>query len=623
MVKQKKSANSSKMKPEPLTTRRSSWTLIVLVALVLLAFVLRLHNLGTSSLRGDEAFAIRYWAQSPATVLQTLAGTEPHPLGTFTLFWAWKNLIGDSEFAMRMLPLLGNLIGVAAIAALGRRLFKSWAVGLVAALLWAMNPNLIWHSQDARDYAIWAGISVLNLWLLLRATERSRRIDWALYILSTTLGLYIFFLEIIIFVVHGLYVAIFRRKLLRRWLGALLVIGVLLIPWLAQDWVLAHSGYSGTATRADLGALWTQFFPTFWLGEAGNIGSSTLQSLLAIIFLGTFAFTCFHARRVAIFSALLLVIPTLLLTIIVARLNLFIPHYLIAVTPALLLPVAYTTVSLWTTTRSRDQLIAALALGLLIGVSAATLVSYFTVYQKASNWRALGELLRTSTTARDTVIFVASDPSGSTDPAFGYYYHGPASVQALPRPDTDTPTAVSQALASDQTVYLIPVGAESTAVICALRSAGMHIGEESVDSFHIQIYRAKAVQPDEIAVPLNLAFGSAKLRGYSLLGTSKSGSPLFVLLFWQVPPPQNLKVFVHLIGSAKTDGSSLWAQDDHPAQPGRDPYRLDLTGVTPGGYTLEMGVYDPTNGQRVSITNSDSGTALGDSTQLQHIAITP
>src|SRR5258708_13296163 len=99
------------MKPESVTSvtsrraasARSGSALIVLILLLLLAYMLRLHDLGASSLRGDEAFAIRYWAQSPATILQTLAGTEPHPLGTFTLFCAWKSLLGDSDFAMRML----------------------------------------------------------------------------------------------------------------------------------------------------------------------------------------------------------------------------------------------------------------------------------------------------------------------------------------------------------------------------------------------------------------------------------------------------------------------------------------------------------------------------------------
>src|SRR5260370_41777558 len=42
-------------------------------AILLLSFALRVYHLGQSSLRGDEAFAIRYWAQSPDVVLTTRA----------------------------------------------------------------------------------------------------------------------------------------------------------------------------------------------------------------------------------------------------------------------------------------------------------------------------------------------------------------------------------------------------------------------------------------------------------------------------------------------------------------------------------------------------------------------
>src|SRR5260221_5484051 len=192
--------------------RRTPW--IVLVALILFAFALRIHHLGESSLNGDEAFAIRYWAQPPAQILapQGLAWSEPHPFGTFFAFWAWKSLVGDSEFAMRMLPALANLVGVPAMYAFTRRLLRNKTAALIAAFLWAINPNLIWYSQDARNYAPWAALSILSFWLLLRATDRSRRSDWALYVISTTLTLYVFFLEAFIVAVHVVYVMIFRRK---------------------------------------------------------------------------------------------------------------------------------------------------------------------------------------------------------------------------------------------------------------------------------------------------------------------------------------------------------------------------------------------------------------------------
>ena len=314
----------------------------ILVALILLAFALRVYHLGASSLRGDEAFAVRYWAAPPAEVLSQLAWVEPHPFGIFFGFWLWKSVAGDSEFAMRLLSALVNLLGVPALFVIGRRLFGSPRIGLIAAFLWTINPNLVWHSQDARNYAIWAGISAVSMWLMLRAADRSRRADWALYILVTTLGLYVFFLEAFMIVVHGLYVLICRRKAWRSWLISLLIIGVLLIPWFGQLWALAHSGYKGTAVGADAGLLVTQFWQTLAFGEhfVKTANSVLLIGAFALFVLALIGLARRH-QQAGILLILWLVVPTLLLLIAATRVNVFEPRYLIVLTPAIILPLAW------------------------------------------------------------------------------------------------------------------------------------------------------------------------------------------------------------------------------------------------------------------------------------------
>src|SRR5262249_18962857 len=207
------------------------------VILALLAFILRIHPLGASPYRGDEAFTVRYWAAPPAEVLSDLAWKEPHPLGIFFAFWGWKSLVGDSEFAMRMLSVLANLLGVAAMYALTRRLLNSRTIALTSAFLWSINPNLIWQSQDARNYAMWAALSLISMWLILRAADSpERRLNWLMYIVFATLTLYTFFLEAFIVAVHGLYIVLWKRAALRGWLIAVGIIAVLLIPWFGQIW---------------------------------------------------------------------------------------------------------------------------------------------------------------------------------------------------------------------------------------------------------------------------------------------------------------------------------------------------------------------------------------------------
>ncbi|MBP8972504.1 MAG: hypothetical protein KBH93_01400, partial [Anaerolineae bacterium] len=175
--------------------RPHTHSLALLTALLAATFLLRIMQLGEVPLRGDEAFAVRYWADDPATVVRDLAQWEPHPLGTFLSFWVWKSAAGSSEFAMRALSLLGGWLGVAATGALARSLLHSRRAALVALALAAVHPSLIWHAQDARNYALWFGASSRAMGLFLRATARNRRRDWALYLIAETGLRYFFFLE--------------------------------------------------------------------------------------------------------------------------------------------------------------------------------------------------------------------------------------------------------------------------------------------------------------------------------------------------------------------------------------------------------------------------------------------
>ncbi|MBN2469952.1 MAG: glycosyltransferase family 39 protein, partial [Anaerolineae bacterium] len=204
---------------------RSRWRAAGLVILFsLLGLWLRLLWLDKSPLRGDEAFAIQYWA-APWPDGLTLTRIEPHPYGTFALFALWRGIFGEGEWVMRLLPALLSLPGIAAIYVAGRHLFRGRRAGLIAALLYAIHPFLIWHAQDARNYAIWAMTSAVVLAAFLRAITVQRRGAWLLYAFSALVSAYIFFFEIFFIAAQGLYLLLFQRRSLRRWLPAVALMG--------------------------------------------------------------------------------------------------------------------------------------------------------------------------------------------------------------------------------------------------------------------------------------------------------------------------------------------------------------------------------------------------------------
>lgn len=488
-------------KSEPIDRLANRLSLGLFCLIVLLAAALRLHDLDRLALRGDEAFAVRYWAAPPAQILDPqsgLAWVEPHPFGTYFAFWLWKSLAGQTEFAMRMLPALVNLLGVAAMFALGRRLFGSRWVALAGALLWAINPNLIWHSQDVRNYALWAGMSAVSLWLLVRAADRRTRLDWVLYVLAEALTLYMFFLEAFMLVAQGLYVLASRRRALRGWLVSLAMLAVLLLPWFGQAAALAGSGYGGTRPGGDEGLPITilGFWVRLLTGELPGAGSSSLLAAvvafslplygLVLFWVAGFIETLLRLPRAVALVGLYVVVPTGLLLLAATRLAVFDERYLMGITPALLLPYAVVLGGLFRVPGeaarrlSAAYVVAALLLALIYGwLASASLTHYYNpAYHKSPDWYALRDYLRQHAAPDDLLIVSPDDPtSGVIDPAYAYYWPGPLLI--LPYPGADTERFVQDGLSEHRAVWFAPKGATADEVQAALERYGTQVSEAS------------------------------------------------------------------------------------------------------------------------------------------------
>jgi hypothetical protein len=608
--------------------------LMILVALLGLAFGLRLFRLDAVPLRGDEAFAVRVWADSPAAVFRDWFDREPHPLGTFLSFWAWKNVAGDSEFAMRYLALLGNLIGVAAIAALGKRLFRSDSAAIVAALLWAINPFLIWHAQDARNYAIWAGLSPLALWLFLRAVDSNRPRDWTLYVLAEVIALYTFFLEAFFVVVQAFYLLVRRHPTTtnappsppvgrgpgggaNRAISVWLIMAILLIPWFVQIYLLSGSGYQGTTEASEPIKLVTWFIPALLGGEDLSAPS---DAVITALWLGLFALTLWtgikHRDRARLFLAAWILTPALLLLIVGSRMAVFHPRYLIALTPALLLVIVAVTVGA-SYTRLR---IAALLIPL---IALTTLPAYYRGdHPKAANWPALAVYL--DTRARPTDEIIATNP----DPAFSYYYDGGAHEFGL-KPGVDIDAQLQPELNFYDTIWLIGRNPDAEQF---LHDNMQIISFDEIPGFPIMQFRSWDVDPAEMQVEAGVTFGNmARLRGYTIQGPDSAVRAITVLLYWE-PLHQteiDYKVFVHLVGPPHP--GPLWDQDDARPLDGfastrewqtgtlyRDPYHLltdPSTDLASGEYTIQIGFYDPATNDRLSVFDA-KGNEIGDSYTL-------
>lgn len=152
-------------------------------ALVVLAAVIRIITIDNQSFWTDEALTA-YEAHLPfGAMLNTVAHVETTPPLYFVLIWCWAHLFGTSEVALRSVSTLAGiaLVPIAYLAA--RDLVSRWA-GVIAAAFVAVNPFLVWYSQEARAYMLLAALTgAAFLWFVRARRDPSRRnlVWWAAF----------------------------------------------------------------------------------------------------------------------------------------------------------------------------------------------------------------------------------------------------------------------------------------------------------------------------------------------------------------------------------------------------------------------------------------------------------
>ncbi len=138
-----------------------------LAGILLVASILRLFQLGHSSLWYDEVVTMRLArADGPAAMLRLLRQIDATraPLHPLILQW-WVSAFGASDFSGRSLSALCGILTVAAVYWVGREAFDA-KTGLWAAWLCGLSPLLVYYSREVRMYAWLALVTCLGWGLL-------------------------------------------------------------------------------------------------------------------------------------------------------------------------------------------------------------------------------------------------------------------------------------------------------------------------------------------------------------------------------------------------------------------------------------------------------------------------
>jgi mannosyltransferase len=162
----------------------------VLAGLLLLGALLRFATLDLQSYRYDEAVTVgRVLHPSLFDTLAAVPRSESTPPLYYPLAWGWSRAFGSGEVAVRSLSALAGTASIAVVYLAALALPLRRRAGLIAAAIVAVNPVLIWFSQDARAYALVFLFTALSFLFFARARRSGSRRDLGWWATTSALAL--------------------------------------------------------------------------------------------------------------------------------------------------------------------------------------------------------------------------------------------------------------------------------------------------------------------------------------------------------------------------------------------------------------------------------------------------
>ena len=151
----------------------SAWRPLLLI--LVLALAARLPTLSLQSFWYDEAYTpVHVLHASLAATLSSVAANENTPPLWYVLVWAISRVLGTGVVALRLLSALAGVALVGVGWAIGEELGSRRTAAILAAIL-ALNPLMVWYSQEARAYELYALLGAVSLLCFLRCLPSAAR----------------------------------------------------------------------------------------------------------------------------------------------------------------------------------------------------------------------------------------------------------------------------------------------------------------------------------------------------------------------------------------------------------------------------------------------------------------
>ena len=277
----------------------------IVAGVTALAAVLRFVTLGTQGYHHDEIVtASRILRGDFIHAMEAVGFSESAPPLYYALAWAWTQLAGTGEAGLRSFSALAGVATVPVAYLLGAELSKprsavpypgdtgernsaaSWT-GLVAAALVAVNPMLLWYSQEARGYSLLVLFTAAAALYFVRAlppagdgTSAGRRGDLTLWGVFSALALATHYFAIFPIALEALWLLWRRRRQALAGIWIVVLAGLALAPLAIHQMSLGHAEWIGDHSLGQ--RLW-ETGVAFAVGETGHIVARPEAVLPAVV----------------------------------------------------------------------------------------------------------------------------------------------------------------------------------------------------------------------------------------------------------------------------------------------------------------------------------------------------
>jgi len=215
--------------------------LLLVAGIVYLAAFLRILSLGEKSFWLDEATSLAIARLDWGSFLALVTHREPGMSLYYALLHFWRRL-GESEATLRALSVVPAVATLPVVYLIGKRTAGA-TVGLLAALLLALNALDIRYAQEARGYSLLVFLTTLATFLFIKGIERPSRGLWAGYAATAALAIYAHFFAAFVIAAHLVSLAGLRpREIPWRALAASVAgVAALVLPLVIAAWDAVRS----------------------------------------------------------------------------------------------------------------------------------------------------------------------------------------------------------------------------------------------------------------------------------------------------------------------------------------------------------------------------------------------